>query len=79
MPRGVRVQRTDDERLQIINQDIAEMTNRRNTIQAKIDKLNAQKKEILVSIEQKKLAELADVLAKTGKTPDDILNMLKAK
>lgn len=75
MARGV--QRTDEEKLELLDKDIQEMIEKRNKIQSKIDDLNEQKQELLDAIEQKKLTEIATIISKSGKTPDEILAMLQ--
>ena len=75
MARGV--QRTTEERLEMLDKDIQEMIEKRNKIQSKIDDLNDQKQELLDAIEQKKLAEIATIISQSGKTADEILAMLQ--
>ena len=75
MPRGV--QKTDEEKLQAIDNQITEMEDRKAKIQNTINRLNAKRKEVLQNVHNKKLEELAKVLESSGKTPDDILEMLK--
>jgi len=75
MARGV--QRTEEQRLELLDKDIQEMIEKRDKIQSKIDDLNEQKQEIQNSIEQKKLAEIATIISQSGKTADEILAMLQ--
>jgi predicted nuclease with TOPRIM domain len=76
MPRGV--QKTDEERLEIVEREIATMEERKAKIQNAISDLNSQKKEILKDIRLKKLEQISQVLDETGKSPDDVLELLKA-
>lgn len=77
MARGVK--QTDEQKLESIENQILEMEDRKAKIQATISNLKAQKKEILDSIEQKKLSEIAQLLEASGKTADDVLAILKAE
>lgn len=74
MPRGI--QKSDEEKLQSIEEQIAEMEERKAKIQSTITKLNNQRKKLLQTIHNKKLVELSKVLDSVGKTPEDIIEML---
>lgn len=75
MPRGQR--KTDEDRLKDFDAQIAEMIQKRDAIQSKIDELKTQKQELLDEIQNKKLAEIAKILQETGKTPEEVIAMLK--
>ena len=77
MPRGAK--KSEEQLLESIDKEIAEMESRKTKIDITLKNLNEQRKEILQSIKTKKLAELAKVLDQTGKTPEDILEMLKSE
>jgi predicted nuclease with TOPRIM domain len=76
MARGIR--QSDEEKLQSIDQELATMEDKKAKIQNSINELNNERKEILNSMRIKKLELISQVLEETGKTPDDILEMLKA-
>lgn len=70
--------KTDEQKLAIIEQELATMEDRKAKIQNTISELNGQRKEIQKSIHLKKLEQLSKVLDETGKSPDDVLELLKA-
>ena len=75
MPRGTT--KTTEEKLKIIEQEITEMEERKAKIQSKISDLNSQRKELQSMIDQKKLIELSNIIEQSGKSPEEILAMLK--
>lgn len=75
MSRGV--QKTNEERLQILEEEIAELEFRKSKIDEKIKGLNEQKQAILDQQRQKKLEELQSFIVKLGKSPEEILELLK--
>ena len=75
MSRGT--QKTDEERLQILNDQITELESRKTTIDEKIKSLNEQKQVVLDQQQQKKLEEIQKFISKSGKTPEEILEILK--
>lgn len=75
MSRGV--QKTNEERLQILEEEIAELEFRKSKIDEKIKSLNEQKQVILDQQRQKKLEELQSFIVKLGKSPEEILELLK--
>jgi len=75
MSRGT--QKTDEERLQTLNDQITEMESRKATIDEKIKSLAEQKQVILDQQQQKKLEEIQKFISKSGKTPEEILEILK--
>lgn len=74
MSRGV--QKTDEERLQILNEQIAELESRKGAIDEKIKKINEQKQAVLDQQQQKKLEDIQKFISKSGKTPEEILEIL---
>ena len=66
-----------EERLALVNQEIAEMEERKAKIQSKISDLNSQRKELQSIIDQKKLIELSNIIEQSSKSPEEILAMLK--
>lgn len=75
MSRGV--QKTDEERLQLLEQEIAELESRKSRIEEKIKGLNERKQEVLEREHQKKLEELQSFIGSLGKSPEEILSILK--
>ncbi len=75
MPRGT--QKTEEQRIQFLEEQITEMESRKAKINEKIKELNEQKQAILDSQQQKKLEEIQKFILKSNKTPDEILEMLK--
>lgn len=76
MPRGV--QKSIDDRLLEIGEQISEMEVRKEKIQEKIKELKQKKETVLSDQRQKRLEELNDALTQSGKTPEEILQILKA-
>ena len=74
MPRGKRLSPQD--RLQVINQDLNELETRRDNIQLKIDSLEATKLEINQSMQTEQANKVMSAIKQSGKTPQDIINML---
>lgn len=75
MPRGV--QKSIEDRISAIQDEINEMTERRDNIQAKIDELEAKMQSLLDEQEAKKLKEIQKLISQSGKSPEEILDMLK--
>ncbi|HHV32970.1 hypothetical protein [Caproiciproducens sp. LBM24188] len=75
MPRGV--QKTDEQKLQILDAQIAELESRKTKIEEKIKALNDQKQVIFDQQQQKKLEELQKFISRLGKTPEEVLEILK--
>lgn len=75
MPRGA--QKTDEEKLQILDDQIAEMESRKTKLDEKIREFNEQKQTILDQQQQRKLEEIQKFILKSGKTPEEILEILK--
>lgn len=75
MPRGV--QKSIEDRISAIQDEINEMTERRDNIQAKIDELEAKMQSLLDEQEAKKLREIQKLISQSGKSPEEILDMLK--
>jgi hypothetical protein len=62
-------QKSDEEKLQLIDDQIDE----------KIKALNGQKKAIFDEQQQKKVEALQEFIDKSGKSPDEIMAILKEK
>lgn len=77
MPRGKQL--TIEEKLQRIDDQIADEETKKSKIDEKIKDLKAQKQAILDAQNQKKLEELQEFISKTGKSPDEIMTILKEK
>ena len=77
MPRGKQL--TDEEKLQRIDDQIADEETKKTKIDERIKDLKAQKQAILDTQNQKKLEELQEFIGKTGKSPDEIMAILKEK
>lgn len=75
MPRGV--QKSIEDRIAAVQSEIDEMLVRRNNIQSKIDDLEAKKQSLLDEQENEKLKEIQTIIAASGKSTDEILQMLK--
>jgi len=75
VPRGV--QKTDEQKLQILDAQIAELESRKTKIEEKIKALNDQKQVIFDQQQQKKLEELQKFISRLGKTPEEVLEILK--
>jgi septal ring factor EnvC (AmiA/AmiB activator) len=75
MPRGVI--RTDEDRIAEIDTAIAGIEDKKGKLQAKIDELAKQKQDIMEAQKQKKVDELLGLIEASGKTPDEIIAMLK--
>ncbi|MGX8701349.1 hypothetical protein [Caproiciproducens sp.] len=76
MPRGA--SKTDEQKLQALDDQISEMESRKAKIDEKIAELNEQKQAIIDEQEKKKLVELQNLINKIGKTPEEIINILKS-
>lgn len=77
MPRGK--QKSDEQKLQELDNQIAKMESRKASIDNKIKDLKAQKKAIIDAQNAKKLEELQSFIESTGKSPDEIMVILKEK
>ena len=77
MPRGKQL--TIEEKLQRIDDQIADEETIKSKIDEKIKDLKAQKQAILDAQNQKKLEELQEFMSKTGKSPDEIMTILREK
>lgn len=75
MPRGV--QKSIEDRIAAVQSEIDEMIVRRNNIQSKIDDLEVNKQSLLNEQETEKLKEIQKIIASSGKSTDEILQMLK--
>lgn len=75
MPRGV--QKSIEDRIAAIQMEIDEMVVRRNNIQSKIDDLEAKKQALFDLQQAEKLKEIQKIIAASGKSTDEILQMLK--
>ncbi|MGX8709701.1 hypothetical protein ACRQU7_13270 [Caproiciproducens sp. R1] len=75
MSRGT--QKTDEERLQILDEEIAKLESRKIKMDEKIEGFNKRKEAILNQQKQKKLEELQKFISKSGKSPEEILEMIK--
>lgn len=75
MPRGV--QKSIEDRIAAVQSEIDEMLVRRNNIQSKIDDLESKKQSLLDEQENEKLKEIQTIIAASGKSTDEILQMLK--
>lgn len=74
MSRGVR--KSVDERVTIIDQEIAETTDRRDTYNAKIKELESKKQGLLNEKKQEKLLEVAQLLENSGLSPEEAIAKL---
>lgn len=77
MPRGKA--KSDEDKLQELDNQIAEMESRKASIDNKIKDFKAQKKAIIDAQNTKKLEELQEFISSTGKSPDEIMAILKEK
>lgn len=77
MPRGKQL--TDEEKLQRLDDQITDEETKKSKIDERIKDLKAQKQGILDAQNAKKLEELQEFISKTGKSPNEILNILKEK
>ena len=77
MPRGKPL--SDEQRLQKLDDQIAAEEAKKVKIDEKVKDLKAQKQAILDSQNTKKLEELQEFISKTGKSPDEIMAILKEK
>lgn len=77
MPRGKA--KNDEEKLEELDNQIAEIESKKAALDEKIKDLKAQEKAILDVQDAKKLEELQEFISKTGKSPDEILSILKEK
>jgi septal ring factor EnvC (AmiA/AmiB activator) len=75
MPRGV--VRSDEDRIAEIDTAIADLEDKKEKLQEKIDDLDKQKQDILEAQKQKKINELLDLIEASGRTPDELIAMLK--
>ena len=74
MARGVR--KPLDERISILDSQIAEMVNRRDSINAKIKELESKKQNLLDEKKQEKLLEVAQLLESSGLSPEEAIAKL---
>lgn len=77
MARGVK--QTDEEKLEVIEKEIAELESRKAGIQAKINERKESKRELENTIKLNKLSSIQEVLDSTGMTPEDLLELIKSK
>ena len=77
MPRGK--QKSDEEKLQLIDDQISVEEAKKSKIDEKIKALNDQKKAIFDEQQQKKVEALQEFIDKSGKSPDEIMTILKGK
>lgn len=75
MPRGV--QKSIEDRVAAVESEIDELVARRTNIQSKIDDLESKKQALLDEQEAEKLKEIQKIIAASGKSTDEILQMLK--
>lgn len=75
MPRGV--QKSIEDRISAVQSEIDELVTRRNNVQAKIDDLETKKQDLLDEVEQEKLKEIQKLISQSGKSSEEILQMLK--
>jgi len=74
MPRGK--SKTDEEKLAILDSEIAELNTRKDSIAAKIKDLESQKKTILNSKNQENLQKVATLLESQGITAEEAIKKL---
>lgn len=72
-------QKSDEERLQLIDDQIAAEEAKKSKIDEKIKALNDQKKAIFDEQKAKKVEALQEFIDKSGKSPDEIMTILKEK
>lgn len=72
-------QKSDEERLQLIDDQIAAEEAKKSKIDEKIKALNDQKKAIFDEQKAKKVEALQEFIDKSGKSPDEIMAILKEK
>ncbi|MCI1964528.1 MAG: hypothetical protein LKJ17_00095 [Oscillospiraceae bacterium] len=77
MPRGK--QKSDEEKLQLIDDQISVEETKKSKIDEKIKALNDQKKAIFDEQQHKKIEVLQEFIDKSGKSPDEIMAILKEK
>lgn len=75
MARGV--QRSPEERIQSLYNQIADLETKKSTIQSKISDTKNQILEIEREIKAKQLSELQNVLDSTGLTPEQLIALAK--
>lgn len=72
-------QKSDEEKLQLIDDQISVEEAKKSKIDEKIKALNGQKKAIFDEQQQKKVEALQEFIDKSGKSPDEIMAILKEK
>jgi uncharacterized protein YoaH (UPF0181 family) len=72
-------QKSDEEKLQLIDNQISAEEAKKSKIDEKIKALNGQKKAIFDEQQQKKVEALQEFIIKTGKSTDEIMAILKEK
>jgi septal ring factor EnvC (AmiA/AmiB activator) len=77
MPRGKQL--SIEEKLQRIDDQISVEEAKKSKIDEKIKALNDQKKAIFDEQQQKKVEALQEFIDKSGKSPDEIMAILKEK
>lgn len=77
MPRGK--QKSDEEKLQLIDDQISVEEAKKSKIDEKIKALNDQKKAIFEEQQHKKVEAIQEFIDKSGKSPDEIMAILKEK
>lgn len=75
MPRGK--QRSIEDRLADVDQEISELKERKSKIDEKISELNKQRESILDEQKMQKLGELSDFLSANNLTPEQLMSMVK--
>lgn len=75
MPRGQRISLED--KIARIDKDIEEMNDRAQNIQNKIKALVEQRNELLEEIQSQKLLRIADILSRSGRTPEELEDLLQ--
>ena len=75
MPRGR--QKTDEQKLQELDDQIVAEEAKKVKIDTKIKDLKTQKQAILDAQKAKELEKLQELISKTGKSPKEIMALLK--
>ena len=70
-------QKSDEEKLQLIDDQISVEEAKKSKIDEKIKALNEQKQTIFDAQKQKKVEALQNFIDKSGKTPDEIMAILE--
>lgn len=75
MARGER--RSDEEKLKIVQSDLAMFRERRNSLDVKIQETEKEEQELIDNIQRKKLVGLINALEKTGMSVDDAIKLVE--